>query len=237
MGSKSATKAKAGSSKGTANAAPQGQKGSGVCVDKDTVLAVVEMKFGRMNRYICRLIDKTEAGYCNVVAVSVFEGYVSDVILVEFAGAKEDVIKQYRSESDVAQLMPAGIWTVMWSRAANAFRDRFQEVAKEYNTISKDRAALSEALFPALWFYNPSESIEAEKAAKTKMATDMITCAALCAAFAPRAAKVTGVKPERLSGIFAGTACAMWCFSETNATAEAAGGEKGGGNHYARSVL
>ncbi|CAI5466482.1 unnamed protein product [Closterium sp. Yama58-4] len=91
-------KAKAGSSKGSAKMATQGRKGSGVRVDKETGLAMPEMKFGKKSRYICRSMDKTEAAYCIAVAVSAFDGYVSDVILGEFGGVKEDVMKQYRSD-------------------------------------------------------------------------------------------------------------------------------------------
>ncbi|CAI5469166.1 unnamed protein product [Closterium sp. Yama58-4] len=224
-------KSKADSSKGTTKTDTQGRKGSGVRVDKETRLAVSEMKFGKKSRYICGSIDKTEAAYCIAVAVSSFDGYVSDVILDEFDGVKEDVMKQYRSDWEVARLMPGGMWTVMWSRGVTVFRDRFQDGVNGYNNITKDgRAALTVALGPAVWFGELPELTDVQKAAKNKMASDMITRAAMCAAFAPVAAKVSpipGVNPERLSEILAGTACAVWCFSETNATAEAAAGEGG----------
>ncbi|CAI5510853.1 unnamed protein product [Closterium sp. Naga37s-1] len=202
-------KAKAGSSKGTANAAPQGRKGSGVRVDKDTGLVVAEMKFGRKSRYICRSFDKTEAAYCSAVAVSAFDGYVRDVILDEFAGVEDDVMKEYR----------------------------LQELVKEYNRLSNGKAALSVALCPALWLRELLESTKPEKLAKTKMAADMITRAALCAAFAPGAAKVTpvpDVELERLPEILTGTSCAVWCFSETNATLRGASEEF---THRCKSVI
>ncbi|CAI5472135.1 unnamed protein product [Closterium sp. Yama58-4] len=168
------SKAKAGSSKGTAKAAPQGRKGSGVRVDKETGLAVAEMKFGRKSRYICRSMDKTEAAYCIVVAVSAFDGYVSDVILGKFGCVKEDVMKQYESDRDVARLMSGGMWMVMWSRGANLFRDRFQDVVNEYNRIFDDRAALMVALRHALWFRGLPESTKDEEAAKKKMTNAMV---------------------------------------------------------------
>ncbi|CAI5966629.1 unnamed protein product [Closterium sp. NIES-64] len=75
---------KVGSSKGTSKAAAQGRKGSGVRVDPSTGLAVSEMKLGKKSRYICRSMDKSEAAYCIAVAVSSFDGFVSDVVLDEF---------------------------------------------------------------------------------------------------------------------------------------------------------
>ncbi|CAI5962136.1 unnamed protein product [Closterium sp. NIES-64] len=223
--------AKVGSSKGTSKAAAQGRKGSGVCVDPSNGLAVSEMKFGKKSRYICRSMDKSEAAYCIAVAVSSFDGFVSDVVLEEFGGVKEEVMAQYKADWNVERLIPGGMWMVMWSRGANVFRDRFQQVVAEYNRITgADRAALMLALRPAVWFGDLPESTEPEKAAKKKVASDMIARVSMCAAFAPVAAKVTpipGVGSERLSEILAGTAAAVWCFSETNATAEVAAGEGG----------
>ncbi|CAI5933300.1 unnamed protein product [Closterium sp. NIES-65] len=194
-------------------------------------LATSEIKFGKKSRYICRSMDKSEVAYCIAVAVSSYDGFVSDVILNEFGGVKEDVMAQYKADWNVARLIPGGMWTVMWSRGANVFRDRFQEVVAEYNRITgADRAALMLALRPAVWFGDLPESTEPEKAAKNKVASGMIAHVLMCAAFAPVAAKVTpipGVGSERLSEILAGTACAVWCFSETNATAEVAAGEGG----------
>ncbi|CAI5514056.1 unnamed protein product [Closterium sp. Naga37s-1] len=144
-------KANHGSSKETSKAATQGRKSSGVRVDKEMGLAVSEIKFGKKIRYICRSMDKSEAAYCIAIAVSSFDGYVSDVILAEFSGVKEDVMKQSKSDWDVARLIPGGMWMVMWSRGANVFRDRFQEVVAEYNRITAaDRAALMVALRPAV---------------------------------------------------------------------------------------
>ncbi|CAI5944348.1 unnamed protein product [Closterium sp. NIES-65] len=223
--------AKVGSSKGTSKAAAQGRKGSGVRVDPSNGLAISEMKFGKKSRYICRSMDKSEAAYCIAVAVSSFDGFVSDVVLEEFGGVKEEVMAQYKADWNVARLIPGGMWMVMWSRGANVFRDRFQQVVAKYNRITgADRAALMLALRPAVWFGDLPESTEPEKAAKKKVASDMIARVSMCAAFAPVAAKVTpipGVGSERLSEILAGTAAAVWCFSETNATAEVAAGEGG----------
>ncbi|CAI5974244.1 unnamed protein product [Closterium sp. NIES-65] len=223
--------AKVGSSKGTSKAAAQGRKGSGVRVDPSNGLAVSEMKFGKKSRYICRSMDKSEAAYCIAVAVSSFDGFVSDVVLEDFGGVKEEVMVQYKADWNVARLIPGGMWMVMWSRGANVFRDRFQQVVAEYNRITgADRATLMLALRPAVWFGDLPESTEPEKAAKKKVASDMIARVSMCAAFAPVAAKVTpipGVGSERLSEILAGTAAAVWCFSETNATAEVAAGEGG----------
>ncbi|CAI5994908.1 unnamed protein product [Closterium sp. NIES-65] len=219
--------AKVGSSKGTSKAAAQGRKGSGVRVDPSNELAVSEMKFGKKSRYICRSMDKSEAAYCIAVAVSSFDGFVSDVVLDEFGGVKEEVMAQYKADWNVARLISGG----MWSRGANVFRDRFQGVVAEYNRITgADRAALMLALRPAVWFGDLPESTEPEKAAKNKVASDMIARVSMCAAFAPVAAKVTpipGVGSERLSEILAGTAAALWCFSDTNATAEVAAGKGG----------
>ncbi|CAI5961798.1 unnamed protein product [Closterium sp. NIES-65] len=212
---------KVGSSKGTSKAAAQGRKGSGVRVDPPNGLAVLEMKFGKKSRYICQSMDKSEAAYCIAVAVSSFDGFVSDVVLEEFGGVKEEVMAQYKADWNVARLIPGGMWMVMWSRGANVFRDRI---------TGADRAALMLALRPAVWFGDLPESTEPEKAAKKKVASDMIARVSMCAAFAPVAAKVTpisGVGSERLSEILAGTAAAVWCFSETNATAEVAAGEGG----------
>ncbi|CAI5520938.1 unnamed protein product [Closterium sp. Naga37s-1] len=212
---------KAGSSKGMSKAAAQGQKGSGVRVDASTGLATSEMKFGKKSRFICRSMDKSEAAYCIAVAVSSFDGFVSDVILDEFGGVNEDVMAQYKADWNVARLIPGGMWTVMWSRGANVFRDRITDA---------NRAALMLALRPAVWFGDLLESTEPEKAAKNKVASDMIARVSMCAAFAPVAAKVTpipSIGSERLSEILAGTACAVWCFLETNATAEVAAGEGG----------
>ncbi|CAI5477061.1 unnamed protein product [Closterium sp. Yama58-4] len=176
-------------------------------------------------------MDKTEAAYCIAVAISSFDGYVSDVILAEFAGVDAKVMKRYKADWEVARLIPCGMWMLMWSRGANVFRDRFQEVVNEYNRLTGvDRAALMAALGPALWFRDLPESTDPEKAAKNKMASDMITCAATSATYAPVVAKVSpisGVTSERLSAILAGTACAVWCFSETNATPKQAVGEGG----------
>ncbi|CAI5966573.1 unnamed protein product [Closterium sp. NIES-65] len=213
--------AKVGSSKGTSKAAAQGRKGSGVRVDPSNGLAVSEMKFGKKSRYMCRTMDKSEAAYCIAVAVSSFDGFVSDVVLEEFGGVKEEVMAQYKADWNVARLIPGGMWMVMWSRGANVFRDRI---------TGADRAALMLALRPTVWFGDLPESTEPEKAAKKKVASDMIARVLMCAAFAPVAAKVTpipGVGSERLSEILAGTAAAVWCFSETNATAEVAAGEGG----------
>ncbi|CAI5937657.1 unnamed protein product [Closterium sp. NIES-64] len=115
--------AKAGSSKGTSKAATQGRKGSGVRVDKESGLATSEMKFGKKSRYIYRSMDKSEAAYCIAVAISSFDGFVSEVIRDEFDGVKEDVMEQYKADWNVARLIPGGMWTVMWSRGANVFRD------------------------------------------------------------------------------------------------------------------
>ncbi|CAI6010787.1 unnamed protein product [Closterium sp. NIES-65] len=213
-------KAKLGPSKATSKAVMQGRKGSGVRVDKETGLATSEMKFGKKSRYICKSMDKSEAAYYIAVAVSSFDGYVSDLILAEFVGVKEYVMEQYKSDWNVVRLISSDMWTIM-----------FQEVVAEYNRITAaDRAALMVALRPAVWFGDLSESTKPEKAAKNMVASDMITRALMCAAFAPVAAKVTpipGVESERLSEILAGTACAVWCFSETNASAEVAAGEGG----------
>ncbi|CAI5998067.1 unnamed protein product [Closterium sp. NIES-64] len=223
--------AKVGSSKGTSKVAAQGRKGSGVRVDPSNGLAVSEMKFGKKSRYICRSMDKSEAAYYIAVAVSSFDGFVIDVVLEEFGGVKEEVMAQYKADWNVARLIPGGMWMVMWSQGANVFRDRFQQVVAEYNRITgADRAALMLALRPAVWFGDLPESTEPEKAAKKKVASDMIARVSMCAAFAPVAAKVTpipGVGSERLSEILAGTAAMVWCFSETNATAEVAAGEGG----------
>ncbi|CAI5974340.1 unnamed protein product [Closterium sp. NIES-65] len=213
--------AKVGSSKGTSKAAAQGRKGSGVRVDPSNGLAASEMKFGKKSRYICRSMDKSEAAYCIAVAVSSFDSFVNGVVLEEFGGVKEEVMAQYKADWNVARLIPGGMWMVMWSRGANVFRDRI---------TGADRAALMLALRPAVWFGDLPESTEPEKAAKKKVASDMIARVSMCAAFAPVAAKVTpipGVGSERLSEILAGTAAAVWCFSETNATAEVAAGEGG----------
>ncbi|CAI5996243.1 unnamed protein product [Closterium sp. NIES-64] len=107
--------AKAGSSKGTSKAVAQGWKGSGVRVDASTGLATSEMKFGKKSRYICRSMDKSEAAYCIAVAVSSYDGFVSDVILDEFGGVKEDVMAQYKAEWNLARLIPGAMWTVMWT--------------------------------------------------------------------------------------------------------------------------
>ncbi|CAI5948000.1 unnamed protein product [Closterium sp. NIES-65] len=223
--------AKVGSSKGTSKAAAQGRKGSGVRVDPSNGLAVSEMKFGKKSRYICRSMDKSEAAYYIAVTVSSFDDFVIDVVLEEFGGVKEEVMAQYKADWNVARLIPGGMWMVMWSQGANVFRDRFQQVVAEYNRITEaDRAALMLALRPAVWFGDLPESTEPEKAAKKKVASDMIARVSMCAAFAPVAAKVTpipGVGSERLSEILAGTAAMVWCFSETNATAEVAAGEGG----------
>ncbi|CAI5958997.1 unnamed protein product [Closterium sp. NIES-64] len=184
---------KVGSSKGTSKAAAQGRKGSGVRVDPSNGLAVSEMKFGKKSRYICRSMDKSEAAYCIAVAVSSFDGFVSDVVLDEFGGVKEEVMAQYKADWNVARLIPGGMWMVMWSRGANVFRDRITRA---------DRAALMLALRPAVWFDDLPESTGPEKAAKNKVASDMIARVLMCAAFAPVAAK-------------------------TNATAEVAAGEGG----------
>ncbi|CAI5933699.1 unnamed protein product [Closterium sp. NIES-64] len=176
---------------------------------------------GKKSRYICRSMDKSEAAYCIAVVVSSFDGFVSDVVLDEFGGVKEEVMAQYKADWNVARLIPGGMWMVMWSRGANVFRDRI---------TGADRAALMLALRPAVWFGDLPESTEPEKAAKKKVASDMIARVSMCAAFAPVAAKVLpipGVGSERLSEILAGTAAAVWCFSETNATAEVAAGEGG----------
>ncbi|CAI5980567.1 unnamed protein product [Closterium sp. NIES-64] len=213
-------KAKPGPSKATSKAVMQGRKGLGVRVDKETGLATSEMNFGKKSRYICQSMDKSEAAYYIAVTVSSFDGYVSDLILAEFVGVKEDVMEQYKSDWNVVRLISGDMWTIM-----------FQEVVAEYNRITAaDRAALMVALRPAVWFGDLPESTKPEKAAKNMVASDMITRALMCAAFAPVAAKVTpipGVESERLSEILAGTACAVWCFSETNASAEAAAGEGG----------
>ncbi|CAI5471554.1 unnamed protein product [Closterium sp. Yama58-4] len=189
------------------------------------------MKFGKKSRYVCRSNDKTDAAYCIAVAVSSFDGYVSEVILAEFAGVEAKVMERYKADWEVARLIQCGMWMIMWSRGANVFRDRFQEVVNEYNRITKEgRAALNAALGPALWFLDLPESTDPEKAAKNNMASDMIARAAMCAAYAPVVAKVSpipGVTSERLSAILAGTACAVWCFLETNATPEQAAGEGG----------
>ncbi|CAI5996235.1 unnamed protein product [Closterium sp. NIES-64] len=223
--------AKVGSSKGTSKAAAQGWKGSSVRVDPSNGVAVSEMKFGKKRRYICRSMDKSKAAYCIAVTVSSFDGFVSDVVLEEFGGVKEEVMAQYKADWNVARLIPGGMWMVMWSRGANVFRDRFQQVVAEYNRITgAGRAALMLALRPAVWFGDLPESTEPEKAAKKKVASDMIARVSMCAAFALVAAKVTsipGVGTERLSEILAGTAAAVWCFSETNAMAEVAAGEGG----------
>ncbi|CAI5983113.1 unnamed protein product [Closterium sp. NIES-64] len=186
---------------------------------------------GKKSRYICRSMDKSEAAYCIAVAVSSFDGFVSDVVLEEFGGVKEEVMAQYKADWNVARLIPGGMWMVMWSRGGNVFRDRFQQVVAEYNRITgADRAALMLALRPAVWFGDLPESTEPEKAAKNKVASDMIARVSMCAAFASVVAKVLpipGVGSERLSEILAGTAAAVWCFSETNATAEVAAGEGG----------
>ncbi|CAI5946689.1 unnamed protein product [Closterium sp. NIES-65] len=109
--------AKVGSSKGTSKAAAQGQKGSGVRVDPSNGLAVSEMKFGKKSRYICRSMDKSEAAYCIAVAVSSFvRRFVSDVVLDEFGGVKEEVMAQYKADWNVARFIPGGMWMVMWSR-------------------------------------------------------------------------------------------------------------------------
>ncbi|CAI5957768.1 unnamed protein product [Closterium sp. NIES-64] len=205
---------------------------TGVHVDPSNGLAVSEMKFGKKSRYICRSMDKSEAAYCIAVAVSSFDGFVSDVVLDEFGGVKEEVMAQKKKkDGNVARLIPGGMWMVMWSRGANVFRDRFQQVVTEYNRITgADRAALMLALRPAVWFGDLPESTELEKAAKNKVASDMIAHILMCAAFAPVAAKVTpipGVGSERLSEILAGTAAAVWCFSETNVTAQVVAGEGG----------
>ncbi|CAI6007527.1 unnamed protein product [Closterium sp. NIES-65] len=166
---------KVGSSKGTSKAAAQGRKGSGVRVDPPNGLAVLEMKFGKKSRYICQSMDKSEAAYCIAVAVSSFDGFVSDVVLEEFGGVKEEVMAQYKADWNVARLIPGGMWMVMWSRGANVFHDRFQQVVAEYNRITgADRAALMLALRPAVWFGDLPESTEPEKAAKKKVASDMI---------------------------------------------------------------
>ncbi|CAI5994820.1 unnamed protein product [Closterium sp. NIES-65] len=204
-------------------------------VDEEILASIVmpdlEIEFGKKSRYICRSMDKSEAAYCIAVAVSSFDGFVSDVVLEEFGGVKEEVMAQYKADWNVARLIPGGMWMVMWSRGANVFRDRFQQVVAEYNRITgADRAALLLALRPAVWFGDLPEFTEPEKAAKRKVASDMIARVSMCAAFAPVAAKVTpipGVGSERLSEILAGTAAAVWCFSETNATAEVAAGEGG----------
>ncbi|CAI5489947.1 unnamed protein product [Closterium sp. Naga37s-1] len=134
---------------------------TGVRVDKETGLAVAEMKFGKKSRYICRSMDKSEAAYYIAVAVSSFDGYLSDVILAEFGGVNEDVMEQYKLDWNVARLIPGGMWTVMWSRGANVLRDRITAVG---------RAALMLALRPAVWFGDLSESTKPEKAAKNKAA-------------------------------------------------------------------
>ncbi|CAI5965395.1 unnamed protein product [Closterium sp. NIES-64] len=97
---------------------------------------------------------------------------------------------------------------------------RPQPVVAEYNRITgADRAALMLALCPAVWVGDLPESTEPKKAAKKKVASDMIARVSMCAAFAPVAAKVLpipGVGSERLSEILAvRTAAAVWCFSET----------------------
>ncbi|CAI5939976.1 unnamed protein product [Closterium sp. NIES-65] len=186
--------AKVGSSKGTSKAAAQGQKGSGVRVDPSNGLAVSEMKFGKKSRYICRSMDKSEAAYCIAVAVSSFDGFVSDVVLDEFGGVKEEVMAQYKADWNVARFIPGGMWMVPTGGRG----------------IQQDNRSRPRA--------------------KNKVASDMIARVSMCAAFAPVAAKVTpisGVGSERLSEILAGTAAAVWCFSETNATAEVAAGEGG----------
>ncbi|CAI5991662.1 unnamed protein product [Closterium sp. NIES-64] len=171
---------------------------TGVRVDPSNGLAVSEMKFGKKSRYICRSMDKSEAAYCIAVAVSSFDGFVSDVVLDEFGGVKEEVMAQKKKRTEMI--------------------------------TGADRAALMLALRPAVWFGDLPKSTELEKAAKNKVASDMIARILMCAAFAPVAAKVTpipGVGSERLSEILAGTAAAVWCFSETNVMAKVVAGEGG----------
>ncbi|CAI5988629.1 unnamed protein product [Closterium sp. NIES-65] len=132
---------------------------TGVRVDPSSWLAVSEMKFGKKSRYICRSMDKSEAAYCIDVAVLSFDGFVSDVVLDEFGGVKEEVMAQYKADWNVARLIPGGMWMVV----------------VEYNWITgADRAALMLALRPAVWFGDLPESTEPEKAAKNKVASDMI---------------------------------------------------------------
>ncbi|CAI5462899.1 unnamed protein product [Closterium sp. Yama58-4] len=140
------------------------------------------------------------------VAVSSFDGYVSEVILAEFAGVEAKVMERYKADWEVARLIPCGMWMIMWSHGANVFRDRFQEVVNEYNRITKEgRAALNAVLGPALWFLDLPESTDPEKAAKNKMASDMIARVVMCAAYAPVVAKVspipgTNATPEQAAG-------------------------------------
>ncbi|CAI5949213.1 unnamed protein product [Closterium sp. NIES-65] len=199
--------AKVGSSKGTSKAAAQGQKGSGVRVDPSNGLAVSEMKFGKKSRYICRSMDKSEAAYCIAVAVSSFDGFVSDVVLDEFGGVKEEVMAQYKADWNVARFIPGG-------HVDGHVEPRGERLPRQVPTGGR----------------GIQQDNRSRPRAKNKVASDMIARVSMCAAFAPVAAKVTpisGVGSERLSEILAGTAAAVWCFSETNATAEVAAGEGG----------
>ncbi|CAI5955448.1 unnamed protein product [Closterium sp. NIES-64] len=59
---------------------------------------------------------QVRGAYCIAVAVSSFDGFVSDVVLDEFGGVKEEVMAQYKADWNVARLIPGGMWMVMWSR-------------------------------------------------------------------------------------------------------------------------
>ncbi|CAI5488239.1 unnamed protein product [Closterium sp. Naga37s-1] len=210
---------------------------------------VGEIKVNGQNRYIGKSREKMELAYEHAIALVVYDGYVSKVLMKELTVLKPGELDKWKEVWAEVKFLPTGMWTVMWARGLCHPRARFDDILGRYRGYASSGDALHDVLWPAIWFpiiENTEEGKEETDALMSAMVNRVSMCAAYgkvaaSAAFGKVDASVEGKAGEKteMEGVegkadektemgaqaLAASACALWCFVETGASVLGAVGE------------
>ncbi|CAI7744490.1 unnamed protein product [Closterium sp. NIES-53] len=182
-----------------------------------------EIHVAGKSRYTCRSDDRMEVAYLNGLAMSIFDRYVSPVLLDEMTGVKVDDLNRWKSEWEAAKVILKGKWMVMWAHGAVMFRARFITDLADFKQKTTSGPSLLKLLRPAVWF-----GTDPDPAKHKQQFSDIINRVSICAAFGPVAASALPryeLEATRLAEAVAASSYAVWCFAKTVATVSQAAGE------------
>ncbi|CAI5470688.1 unnamed protein product [Closterium sp. Yama58-4] len=228
-----------------------GRRGHGIRRDRsgDGQGWVGEMKFKNQNRYIGKSRDKMELAYEHAIAYSVYDGYVSKVLMKELTALKPGELDEWKAVWEEVKILPTGMWTVMWARGLCHPRARFDDILGRFRGYAGSGDALHGVLWPAMWFPIIEDTEEGRAETNANMSA-MVNRVSMCAAYGKVAARVAYGKVDGSAEATAGettdmegadrkadekvqmgaqalaaSACALWCYMSTPASVLGAVGE------------
>ncbi|CAI5481623.1 unnamed protein product [Closterium sp. Yama58-4] len=165
------------------------------------------------NRYIGKSRDKMELAYEHAIAYSVYDGYVSKVLMKELTALKPGELDEWKAVWEEVKILPTGMWTVMWARGLchpsksvtdmPCFDDqvgvinsmctcslgRFDDILGRFRGYAGSGDALHGVLWPAMWFPIIEDTEEGRAETNANMSA-MVNRVSMCAAYGKVAARV-----------------------------------------------